>query len=114
MKTLNLTFEECVRLLLMFGAHVGTRKDSKTRTLAGLVERIGIKPEELARYARPVGGDRLILDLEGMRKQAVKEIRVTREEARIALEMLDAVPLSIGDLSAWADALARKLEAKCG
>jgi len=112
MKTLNLSFVECMRLRLFFGMFTGTRKDSKTRAILGLSQRIGITHDHIARYVRPLpGGEgKVILDLAGMAKEAPFEIQMTTEEARICAELVNAAPVTIEDLDAWADALGKKLE----
>jgi hypothetical protein len=101
-----------MRLRLFFGMHTGTRMDSKTRTIYGLSKRLGITEEHKSRYVRPLpGGDgKVILDLDGMSKEAPINLQMTTEEARICAELVNAVPITIEDLNAWADALGTKFE----
>lgn len=101
-----------MRLHLFLSSHTGTRKDSKTRTILGLTNRIGITNEQLERYVRPLpGGDgRVMLDLEGMAQMDAVEVPMTAEEARICAEFVNAAPVTIADIKSWADALGSKLE----
>ncbi len=109
MKTINLTLLQRVRLTIMLGQHTGSRKDTLTRMIADLQERIGLTDAEMDPLVRPLGDGRLMIasTIDTVSTQA---FAVTRSEAAALLAKVNSEQLTARDLRSWADDLAEQLE----
>ena len=110
MKTITLTYVQRLRITLLIKAQTGTRKDTTMRLLRDLRKRLGLSNDEINKYVRPLGTDRMLLDMESLSQQPDEDFQLTTSEARTLLEKLDAATLGTDELDDWADELADLLK----
>ena len=107
MTKVTFTMMQALRLTMMLDSHQGQRKN--LRMVRELREKIGLTDQKLQDMLTPLpGGTGMAISPAVMTMDPV-EVMMIPEEARKALEILDAETLTARDLI-WAEPLAKELE----